>query len=822
MDSRFALRNFAGRATAFFRVTTEEVASDAVTTKKQPAHHIAIVDRSGSMYYDLGNLKEMLEKIMTLDEYRDEDLRYTLISYSSSGDCTLHFAHVPVSDVMNTNNPYLQAIRSIRVTGLTGISQSLEMAKGAVHADEATCISLHSDGYANDPSPSYEARQINALVAELAQNPNLFINTVAYRSWCDFKLLSAMANAASGVCIQAQNVKQVYDALYSTSTMLVGNLSPSIEMEIKDACYQVFASRSAGKVVGSVGDITVRGLGSEDDKTLFRFWPMTESDFNSSPLGECGVAEDLDPVWAYAKAQLAEGNINKAKYALVSTKAENLLERHAKALVTEEIASFASDLDSACEGSITLVTSSGYGLDTTQASVLEIVAAMNEHRSDIRVNIDDLMAVYKRRGVKRIRGVRQEDGTVEEPSLKTEYTDTPPWLRLSGLDINRNNATINMRLTRSIKLVKVSDGSDVTEVAGIPLAGKLFDYKNYTLVGDGSLNVPHITVRISTKSAFGAFKDMGVLSGDFDPEKVYQIKLDGRPLVDYEAVFKAPDKDTFDRLLRMKSLSAVLAAILKEDSAAYTSEQVAELKANYLSANLYVNFPSTTEYADLQVALAAGEVDTRISYKVDIGTPEILTAGKVMSGNKVLDRLFTVTKAGEVKGEKKPKWTLWWDDVAFGFKTLSARTKLNAVDDLMKPIVAEFLGLETNGKVDEILTMAGLDDTLKADFSGAMTRSTGRDDAVDAFSKVRKALDAAAEALYQEKVIPVSFYIGATGLVPDNFGAKALSAEELTALHTGLKLTKAEKDAMFFPVGDMIITVYLKAENFSTSKRAVA
>ena len=52
-------------------------------------------------------------------------------------------------------------------------------------------------------------------------------------------------------------------------------------------------------------------------------------------------------------------------------------------------------------------------------------------------------------------------------------------------------------------------------------------------------------------------------------------------------------------------------------------EQIAELKAHYLSSSLYFTSPTTTHYADLQTALSKGEVDTRLSYKIDVGNAEI-------------------------------------------------------------------------------------------------------------------------------------------------------------------------------------------------------
>jgi hypothetical protein len=44
------------------------------------------------------------------------------------------------------------------------------------------------------------------------------------------------------------------------------------------------------------------------------------------------------------------------------------------------------------------------------------------------------------------------------------------------------------------------------------------------------------------------------------------------------------------------------------------------------------------------------------------------------------------------------------ENIAFAHKQLSSRTKITKVDEFMKPIFDDFLGLEKNGRVTAILT----------------------------------------------------------------------------------------------------------------------
>ena len=59
------------------------------------------------------------------------------------------------------------------------------------------------------------------------------------------------------------------------------------------------------------------------------------------------------------------------------------------------------------------------------------------------------------------------------------------------------------------------------------------------------------------------------------------------------------------------------------------------------------------------------------------------------------------------------------------------------------------------------------------------------------------------------------FYVGSTGVLPDEMDTKALTAEQLTAKYPDLALSKDEQEGMFFEIGDTILSVYAKNEYFS-------
>jgi len=830
-QSKFVLYNFAGEAKGYYLVDRQPFQPAKLDSAKPGiAHSIVIIDRSGSMYSDLGSLKDNLLKLLTLDEYTNSNLLITLISYSSRGDATCHFQRVPIQEVMKPESVYQQNIRAIQVTGATCISQSMEIAKTLIkehnkpgQTEELTAITLHTDGYANDPSYNDEVRKLDAVCEEL-KGMNVFVNTISY-SYADFKLLSKIANSVSGTCIKAGNIKEVYDALYQTSTLLSNSVTPAIEEPlIKGYDYQVFVSQTARKINGSANTLKIMGLKPEDQGTFYKYKKITQAEYEK--LSDVATLQTDVSVLAFVKANLAEGNINTAKYALVSTLDQTLTEKHAKALTNSEIAEFTLDIEQVIFNPSLL--SSHTVVDKVQVSdkitILELLELLYENRKGIIINLKDLQKNYQRKGLKRIRGSRDESGQLVEPWLKTETIDGGEYVKMGKFDVNRNTATINMLISRPVKLVKVEDETQISEVAGI-LVDDLTQFNNYTIVSDGEVNVKALKVKINNRQVFETLKAKGLLAKDgklaeeFDFSCEYDINLGDLPLVSFG--FKGGDIDgVFIDLAKIKTLSSIIAAHIKEESDNFTSEQLEELKKHYLSKSLYINFPTTTEYTDLQEALNNGTVDSRVSYKIDIGSGEILNLSKLYSANAFLDRLYEVTV--KESGEKLTKPTFEQtlnQEVTYGHKTLSSRTKITKVDELMRQIFDNFLGLEDNGSVTEILNQVGAESLIRVLQAKWKNEAVTKTEFITALTQAKYKLEDYAEKIYGDKISPLVFYIGSTGLLPDEIEAKAMTADEISSKYPELKISKSEAEGTFFEVGNTIITVYTQNEYFSVEKK---
>ena len=817
MHTRFATRNYAGKALKFYQVEKQEIKDGAPTTSvPQISHHTLVVDRSGSMYGSMDAVKATITKVLTLDEYRNSDLLISLISYSGHGDVTVHFERVPVSSIMEDGSTYQQEIKTIRATYLTCISQGLAEALKLVRkGNEAVqCISLHTDGFANDSSPAAEARELQKLVDELKTINGVMVNTIAYNPYSDYKLLSSIANQLNGKCLQVTNIKQFYDALYDTTNLLANKVSAAILSPLAGADYQVFVSRSQDRVNGSAEDMTIRGVTAADDKCIYRYKEIDQATYEASTLPVAGIAANTkEAVFAFARAMLAEGKLNAAKYALVATRQQDMLAKYAKAITNAEIAAMSVNLGTVIQkGQYTDTDpSTPYGLGTQKISVLGLCRILNTYKNDFLINTVDLAHQYKRRGLKKVAGSRDESGVLVEPTLTTAYRDSSSFQTFGGFEINNTSANINMMIIRPINLVDKATGAVIPEVAGIKL--DLKDFKQYTVVGDGELNLSRLVIRIASKKLHAALVAAGVAEGPFDPSMDYFIELSELPMVDYNMNFGSLD-GIYDKVLGAKVLVGLFGAMLKGQSDTYTEGQIEELKKHYLSTSLYVNFPTTNTYTDLKDALAKGEVDSRLSYKVEIGNANILNAGKLHSANKFLDRMYVVKGGAD---PKKPAMTDYWlNGVQFTSKELGPKIKVTKIDLLMKEIFDDFFGIAPNGSIVNRMEALGVDQEIQQNVTKAMQGELKGDAAVEAYTAAKKAVEAAADALYEDQISPLVFYVGATGLVPDDFGeVRALTAEQLTAKYPEASLAKAELEGTFFEVGDTILSVYVKNEHFT-------
>lgn len=837
MPESLVLRDLSGQPTKQFLVTTHKL-TFAPSSKRQVAHHIVLIDRSGSMWDDIASVRAMVEKVAVLEEYRDSGLLMSVISYSSRGDYTTHFQRIPVSEVLKPGSPYVEQIRSIRSTGLTCMSQAVEVGISFVRLGEPTILTLHSDGYANDTSPAEEKRKIETLL-DLTKKVgfDLAMDTVAYSDRSDFRLLLSFSEKMGGRCVVARSAKEVYDALLETQKRLAEGTVPSHHLPATGPNTQtLFISRSAGKILLSEEgqDLVVHGLKPDDDATVYLLTHATETTGAfRQPLS------DLGAVYALSAALLAKGQIRAAKEALCATQ-DQTYQTHWRALSRTDIEAFYTDVMAAVMGDpVGRPRTNDYGVLASGPVLVDLFDVLAQHKKDIQIDAPALVADYRLRSVRRVSGSYDEQGNFVKPPVVFDAVNED-WTQISGVQLSNANATMNLRIVRKgrLRLLAGEANSNVEEaqvdgqwtihsVAGIPLADRLFVYRNYTVVGDGSVHAKKLRIKVGSKAAWRDLERVGAVTGPYDhTQSVQQLHLGECPVVDFRRPAQVAGLSSAVRLMLMgKMVSSIFRAMSSGTSSRFSDQQISALASVCVTPGLNVSMPTTTPYTDKDQALAEGIIDVEVGTKVELGLHDVLSS-QLPSANDFLARHFTVVRGGvEVKG---PKFAdVFEPDAVVTKKELSSRSKPAVTDAMFLPLFEDLFGA-SNGVYQGFFGQLGaayadqLQRFLPSISTNARVRLIDKDARVELVEKLKEKVDEALEGVLSAQIRPLVFWVGATGALPEGVEAPPLSAEQAKEKSPSLKVNKKLEEATFYFLPDGVLLAAVPEEKYySTGKLSI-
>ena len=235
-------------------------------------------------------------------------------------------------------------------------------------------------------------------------------------------------------------------------------------------------------------------------------------------------------------------------------------------------------------------------------------------------------------------------------------------------------------------------------------------------------------------------------------------------------------------------------------------------------------------------ALATGLADSRVSYEVIVGlgdkedpTRALPVLSDMPSANEVFGRYFTATRerpdAAPVEGVefdaagkvKKAKLSLLRKGFAGESKAPKAlaRLKRQPFDDIFNDVLTLFVenrapspAWQRQLAVGEALEAAGVTVTrdlfdLKApDFDVRLAEATA-------------AVEREIERMYDEKIRPLVFFIGSSGLVPDEWkGATMLTEEEVSSVAPSV----SGGNFVWFEDRGLLVTIRTKVAYYSTEE----
>lgn len=761
------------------------------------SHLIMVVDRSGSMYSDIKAMRQTIGQVLAVQEFKDAELLISLVSYSGTGDVKTHFTRVKVGDVMKTGSKEQAELERIEATFLTCISGGLAAAEKLIKGGETTAILVHTDGYANDPSPGNEKRTIDTIVGRLSGMSNVVVNTVVYFGRGDFVLLDGIASKCGGKCIQTRGPKDVYTALHDSVAAMAGRQTTAIRLEAPGTIFAL--SRSARKIMVGEGELFIRGISDTDDVEAYSI---------AGPIPTIpaipGSSIEMNPelALAYARVELSKGNFNFAKQLVLGSR-DSSLYRHLRALTGPQLGEFAEALEHAVYDHAHAYVEK-MGILSGRTTIVELVSLLNRHKKNFQVNMPEFTKNYVRRGVKKIAGKRDEaTKAIIPPRLKTA-SGYGEWVSTGGFSLNRSQATINMMVTADQKLL---DGDkEITEIAGIPL--KFNANNNYTVVGDGNVNIPNLKIRVLDKRLGEELEALGFRGQG----NVFELPLAELDVVPMTNVGDELVRDTkiVDKLIALRTVKSLLAASTKGQSSKYTAEQMAAFKEHYVTGSGNVSLPKTVHYADKKAAIMAGHIDSYTTYKIEIGNTAIPTPTSLYGANEFLQRHYEVLLEG-VKSKKptmldavNPKAT---------FEVKKPKTP-NAEDAVQKPWYDQFLGIKKSGPWNDFLADLGLEEDEVTKFLD--WKALPESKRVDLFSTLTKKVQEFEDILFSQVLAPTVIYMGATGFLPEAIKATPMTADDLKEKFK-LEVDKKLADATFFVFPDgRILSVRPESVDYTT------
>ena len=788
---KFAVKDFKGGSKCYLSFTPATYSTKEIPKQK---HHIIIVDRSGSMSPYMRDVKDTLKKIFTLHEYNDPSMLISLMSYSSKGDLTIHFTQKTLSEINASDVDKLYA------TYTTCISQSLFAIKNLIKPNQITGVTLHSDGYANDPS-SFDERNYIFKACDELKTENLFINTISHSRYSDYQLLSSIANKMSGKCVQANSIREVFDSITNTFDSIKSDKLVSSEIDMSGHDYLLYVSPLDSKIIGSSTNINLSMLNDPDSKMFF----VDQMDADSYEKSTDRIPIGNTILHALARAYLSEGNINMSKYLISSLGDKKLFDKYWNASSSEDISKFALELENvAFSNKAQTFTGVAITIDDS-VTVLDILDKMSENPGSANLILDMFMKDYKRIGVKKLQGSRDDNGILVEPWLETQSLGDKNLVPIVGIDISTTSANISLKTAKECRLVNKADKTPITNVAGISVAS-LTIYNNYAIIANGELSTTTIPIMINDKNLFESLKAYNVLfegdqkAVDYDYAKVYIVKLDGLPVTKLTTGKKDVKKSISDLFIG-KIIISLLESALKESSESYDDKQIEELKKHYLSKSLNINFPTTNPYTDLDEAIRTGVIDTRSSYKIKYGTEEIFGSDSFRSANEFIKRIYEPED-----DSKEYDCTKLLEAISWKEKVLSARSKNSVADIFQKRVLDSILMRRMDQSVEILLTNSGCNELLFS-IKNDTFKTLSKDERINLLSNSKKILSKYMDRIYVENIFQYVIYMGSFGIAPDDWDAKAILAEDVKKLWPEVKISKNEQNGLFYKAGDCVFGI---------------
>lgn len=552
-----------------------------------PVNHVAIIDCSGSMYYDLPNIREQLKK--RIPKLLGEKDTLSVIWFSGRGQFGTLLEAEPVSTLKDLQEVNKAVDRWLRPVGLTGFKEPLEEAGKLVDRvgkknGNPFALFFMSDGCDNQWNRQEILKAAEKTAGGLASS-----TFVEYGYYADRPLLTAMAEKTGGTLIFAQDFDG-YSPLFEGAIQKKVSGAPRVEVPVEGDVVGAFAFALSG---GDLYSFEVSDGKVSVPEDLNEVWYLSssavgnsESDIRSlsKVVSKTGDKDDVVDA-SYAAISLFSLRAQpKVVYPLLQAVGDvRLIEQFGGCFGKQKYTEFMELSKAAAFGGERFLD--GWDPEKvprddafTVLDVLRVLSADDDNRilldhdlfkysriSRARLDTDETLTaeeqekiadlsqrIASEKSVKKLKELNLELAAItgsKQKALKFVADKAKDGYEINNLVFNetRPNVSFGVKKTGTVDL---SDRiTKEVKKAGVPSKFPTYVFRNYTVIRDGLVNVEVLPVRLTSASVKALSAEMS--SGRAPADLMKKVKgttvlnLKGLPVVNRNMVKDASAKELF-------------------------------------------------------------------------------------------------------------------------------------------------------------------------------------------------------------------------------------------------------------------------------------
>lgn len=502
-------------------------------TVPAPVNHIIVIDISGSMAYDLGELRIQLKnKLASLVQEKDT---VTIIWFSGRGQFGVVVEALEIRSVTDLSDLHQAIDRFLKPIGLTGFLEPLKEVENVIRRVSAkrpesnSSLFFMTDGYDNqwrdseilDVCKSLESKLANAVIVE-------------YGWCCNRPLLTKMAETLGGKLIFSADLQSYRVTFEDEISGGVG--AKKVPVTLEQPVQGGFAFALVGdKVYTFAPDASNVVLVPEGLEAVAYFTSVPGVPFDTSLHQDGHLWAGLVPL-----AQRLDTDGVLAVLGALGDVA--LVETFSSCFSKEDYVRFQDEVAAAADNP-DLRYAKGYDAHAVPKedayTVLELLSDLSSSEENLFYPYHEAFA-YERIGA-------AQETTVKE--VRFNIADKAKGYPINGVVWNedRPNVSVRVRVEGNVSL-------PADRPAVLPEAVDSFIYRNYTIVRDGIVHTRKLPVSLNADT-FAKLQANGLLAGEaYEAGKVYVLEFAKTPVINRRMVKGVTAKDTFDKVLQLAVL----------------------------------------------------------------------------------------------------------------------------------------------------------------------------------------------------------------------------------------------------------------------------